>query len=162
VIYYVCVLLAQLSRHRGGGMPPLPAAVGARALSGARLVWCVSSCRAPFAFCFFSLLLRCISSSAVCARAGRNAPCARRCSGTVPAAPRAAPPSQLFLLHRALGSSQCPTLAVRTTATAFHNVRVRSHVSDARRLSLSLSFSPRSGSLFLPLRSCTYNMCVCV
>ena len=37
------VLLAQLSKHRGGPVPPPLPAVGARAVSGARPVWCVSS-----------------------------------------------------------------------------------------------------------------------
>jgi len=62
-------------------------AVSARAVSSARLVWCVSSCRAAFAFLFFSVASPLLSAR--CARAGRSAPCAR-CSGTVPAAPRAA------------------------------------------------------------------------
>jgi len=67
------VLLAQLSRYRGGPVPALFVfrRVERRSLSGS------SPC--------FVLL------SARCARAGRSAPCAR-CSGTVPAAPRTAPP----------------------------------------------------------------------
>jgi len=81
----------------GGPCPPLPA-VSARAVSSARLVWCVSSCRAAFAFLFFSVASPLLSAR--CARAGRSAPCAR-CSGTVPAAPRAA--------RCASGSSSCCT-----------------------------------------------------
>jgi len=94
--------------------PPLPA-VSARAVSGARPVWCVSSCRTAFAFLFFSVASPLLSAR--CARAGCSAPCAR-CSGTVPAAPRAA--------RCASGSSSCCTAhwasphARRTTATAFH------------------------------------------
>ena len=122
------MVLAQLSRHRGGGSCRSPARRWRPFGTPARLVWCFVVCfvvlmsgvRFPgiFSPCFSvaSPLL-----SARCARAGRSrsAPCAR-CSGTVPAAPRAAPPRQLPLLHRALGPSQCPALAVRTTATSFH------------------------------------------
>jgi len=68
--------------------------------SSARLVWCVSSCRAAFAFLFVSVASPLPLLSARCARAGRSAPCAR-CSGTVPAAPRAA--------RCASGSSSCCT-----------------------------------------------------
>jgi len=108
----------------GGPCPPLPA-VGARAVSSARSVWCVSSCRAVFAFWFFSLCHSVASPlplplpSARCARAGRSAPCAcARCSGTVPAAPRAAPPAAPPPAPR--------TGPVRTTATAsaFHTPRL--------------------------------------
>ena len=49
---------------------------------------------------FHGVLLRCISSAVCALRAGRSAPCAR-CSGTVPAAPRAA--------RCASGSSSCCT-----------------------------------------------------
>jgi len=80
-----------------GRAPPLPA-VSARAVSGDRLVWCVLSWRAAFAFLFFSVASPLLSAR--CARAGRSAPCAR-CSGTVPAAPRAA--------RCASGSSSCCT-----------------------------------------------------
>ena len=84
------MLLAQLSRHRGGPVPPCP-----------------PPC----------LVFRRVGLTR-CARAGRSAPCAR-CSGT---GRRALRLRQLPLLHRALGPSQCPTLAVRTTATAFHSL----------------------------------------
>jgi len=110
----------------GGACPPLPA-VSARAVSSARLVWCVSSCRSAFAFLFFSVASPLLSAR--CARAGRSAPCAR-CSGTVPAAPRAAPPAAPPAAPR--------TGPVCTTATAFHMVAARS-TSSSRAFSTSRS-----------------------
>jgi len=85
----------------GGRAPPCPP-------SSARLVWCVSSCRAAFAFLFVSIASPLLSARS--ARAGRSAHCAR-CSGTVPAAPRAA--------RCASGSSSCCT-AHRASPHDYH------------------------------------------
>jgi len=101
----------------------------------------VSSCRAVFALFWFSLLLASpLHLLLCCLRAAHalSAPCAR-CSvlcGTVPAAPRAAPPAAPPAAprtdltgtgHWALGPSQCPTLAVRTSATASHTIIIIYH-----------------------------------
>ena len=84
----------------GGPCPPLPA-VGARAVSSARLVWCVSSCRAAFAFLFFSVASPCCLRAAHALAAARPAPAALG-----PSPPRRALRlRQLLLLHRALGQS---------------------------------------------------------
>jgi len=86
------MLLAQLSRHRGGPVPPCPPPCFCLVFRRVERRWLSSF--SP-CFRFASPLL-----SARCARAGHSsAPCVH-CMGTVPAAPRAAAPPAVSLAGR--------------------------------------------------------------
>ena len=101
------MLLAQLLSRRVGGPCPL----------ARRLVWCfVVSSGVRFLVLPIAspLHLLCCLRTAHALAAARPAPCALRPPR------RALRLRQLLLLHRALGQSQFPALAARTTATAFH------------------------------------------
>jgi len=83
------VLLAQLSRHRGGAVA-LPARRWRPCCSGCPSCLVFRRVERRVLFVFFSFASPLLSAR--CARADRSAPGAR-CSGTVLAAPRTAPPA---------------------------------------------------------------------